>query len=146
MSPYDDEDREKPSWREIDRRRDHSRHVTGEEKSSKERILRSDWAKKQHLKEAEKFFQGKKGTAAYKTAYTALHEKYGTPLFQEAAKNFLEQFGLPDDWGTLLLLLDLPDPKWVIDQRGFKGKLRVLVMDTKNAGVRQEIETILEHL
>ena len=162
MSPYDDEDREKPSWREIDRQRDRSRHVTGEEKSSKERILRSDWAKKQHLKEAEKFFQGKKGTAAYKTAYTALHEKYGTPLFQEAAKNFLEQFGLPDDWGTLLLLLDLPDPKWVIDalaslkslyekrslieQRGFKGKLRVLVMDTKNAGVRQEIETILEHL
>ena len=158
----DDDDREKLSWREVDQLRDHSRHVSGGRKSYQERTLRSDWAKKQHLREAEKFFQGRKGTEAYKVADTALHEKYGTPDFQEAAKNFLQQFGLPDDWGSLLLLLDFHDSKWVkealaalrgmyekrslLEQKGFKGKVKVLVMTTADKGVRLEAEKILEGL
>ena len=158
----DDDDREKLSWREIDRMRDGSRHVSGGSKSYQERTLRSDWAKKQHLKKAEKFFQGRKGTDAYKAADAALHEKYGTPDFQEAAKNFLQQFGLPDEWGSLLLVLDFHDPKWVkealaalkgmyqkrslIEQRGFKGKVKVLVMTTADKEVRLEGEKILEGL
>jgi len=162
MGSYDDDDREKPSWREIDRRRDRSRHYSGEGKSFQERTLRSDWARKQHLREAEKFFQGKKGTEGYKAAYAALHEKYGTPDFQKATENFLQQFGLPDDWGTLLLILDAHDPKWVqealialkemyekrslIEQKGFKGKVKVLAMTTKDKNLRQECEIILEGL
>jgi hypothetical protein len=158
----DDDDREKLSWSEIDRMRDGSRHVSGGAKSYQERTLRSDWAKKQHLKKAEKFFQGRKGTDAYKAADAALHEKYGTPEFQEAAKNFLQQFGLPDEWGSLLLILDFHEPKWVkealaatkgmyakrslIEQKGFKGKVRVLVMTTADKGVRLEGEKILEEL
>jgi hypothetical protein len=162
MSPRNDDEREKLSWRDIDKLRDRSRHVSGERKSFQERTLRSEWAKKQHLREAEKFFQGKKGTAAYKEAHTALHEKYGSPDFQEAAKNFLQQFGLPDEWGSLLLLLDYHEPRVVkealgamkamyekrslIEQRGFKGKVRVLVMTTREKGVRQECEKILAEL
>jgi hypothetical protein len=163
MGRYDDnDDREKLSWREIDKMRDRSRHVSGERKSFQERTLRSDWAKKQHLREAEKFFQGKKGTDAYKAAHTALHEKYGSPDFPEAAKNFLQQFGLPDEWGSLLLILDFHEPKWVkealaamkgmyekrslIEQRGFRGKVKVLAMTTADKGVRLESEKILEEL
>jgi hypothetical protein len=163
MGRYDDnDDREKLSWREIDKMRDRSRHVSGERKSYQERTLRSDWAKKQHLREAEKFFQGRKGTDAYKAADRALHEKYGTPDFQEAAKNFLQQFGLPDEWGSLLLILDFHEPRWVkealaamkgmyekrslIEQRGFKGKVKVLAMTTADKGVRQECEKTLEEL
>jgi len=158
----DDDDREKLSWREIDRMRDGSRHTGGGRKSYQERTLRSDWAKKQHLREAEKFFQGRKGSDSYKAADRALHEKYGTPGFQEAAKNFLQEFGLPDDWGSLLLVLDYPDPKWVkealtalktmcpkrslLEQKGFKGKAKVLVMTTSDKGVRLEAEKILEEL
>ena len=158
----DDDDREKLSWREIDRMRDGSRHVSGGAKSYQERTLRSAWAKKQHLKKAEKFFQGRKGTDAYKAADTALHEKYGTPDFQEAAKNFLQQFGLPDEWGSLLLVLDFHEPKWVkealaalkgmyekrslLEQKGFKGKVKVLVMTTADKGVRLEAEKILDEL
>ena len=163
MGRYDDEDdREKLSWREIDKMRDRSRHVSHEPRSYRERTLRSDWARKQHLREAEKFFQGKKGTAAYKEAHAALHEKYGTPDFQAAAKNFLEQFGLPDEWGSLLLILDSREPKWVkealnamkamyekrslIEQRGFKGKLKVLARPPGDKSVRQECQKILEEL
>ena len=162
MGHYDDDDREKLSWREIDKMRDHSRHISGERKSLRERSLQSDWAKKQHLREAEKFFRGKKGTAAYKAAYTALHEKYGTPGFQEALQNFLQEFGLPDEWGTLLFVLDSQDPKWVkevlttmkgmyekrssIEQRGFKAKVKVLAMSAGDRSVRQECSKILEEL
>lgn len=162
MGRFDDDDREKPSWREIDQRRDRSQHVSGGGKSFKERTLRSDWAKKQHLREAEKFFQGKKGTEAYKAAHAAMHEKYGTPDFQAAMENFLKQFGLPDEWGTLLLILDAQESKWVkealaalrvmyekrslMEQKGFKGKVKVLEMTTKDKTIRQECEIILEGL
>jgi hypothetical protein len=158
MGRYDDEDREKLSWREIDQRRDRSSHVSGG-KSYQERSLKSDWAKKQHLREAEKFFQGKKGTEAYKKAYTALHEKYGTPGFKEAAQKFIQEFGMPDDWGTLLLIMDINEPALVkdaivamkgmvekrspIEQKGFKGKLKILAMTAKDKSVRQEVEKIL---
>jgi len=162
MGRYDDDEREKLSWSEIDKMRDRSRHVSSGPKSMKERSLRSDWAKKQHLREAEKFFQGKKGTAAYKAAHNALHEKYGTPDFQEAAEKFLQEFGLPEDWGTLLLLLDLREPKRLkevlggmkglyekrslIEQRGFKGKVKVLSMTTADRSLRQSCQEILDGL
>ncbi|MGA2954624.1 MAG: hypothetical protein ABSF48_02750 [Thermodesulfobacteriota bacterium] len=161
MGRYDDEDREKLSWREIDQRRDRSSHVSGG-KSYQERSLKSDWAKKQHLREAEKFFQGKKGTEAYKKAYTALHEKYGTPGFKEAAQKFIQEFGMPDDWGTLLLIMDINEPALVkdaivamkgmyekrspIEQKGFKGKLKILAMTAKDKSVRQEVEKILDEI
>jgi len=162
MGPYDDDEREKLSWREIDKRRDRTRHYSNEGKSFKERTLRSDWAKKQHLREAEKFFQGKQGTDTYKAAHAALHEKYGTRDFQEAMEKFLRQFGVPDDWGTLLLILDAHEPKWVqeslmalkrmyekrslIEQKGLKGKIKVLAITTKDKTIRRECEKILEEL
>ncbi|HSR14067.1 MAG TPA: hypothetical protein VLS90_21650, partial [Thermodesulfobacteriota bacterium] len=156
-----DDDREKLSWREIDKMRDHSRHVSGG-KSYKERTLKSDWAKKQHLKEAEKFFQGKKGTQAYKKAYTSLHEKYGTPAFKEALKKFIAEFGMPDDWGTLILIVDSEKAEWAreaisalkamaparspIEQKGFKGKLKILAMTAKDKDLRKEAEKTLEEI
>jgi hypothetical protein len=155
----DDDDREKLSWREIDKMRDHSRHVSGEPKSFRERSLRSDWAKKQHLKEAEKFFLGKKGTDEYKKAYAALHDKYGSPGFEEAAKKFIQEFGPPDDWGTLILILDAKDPavarealaplkglyekRSPIQQKGLKGKLKILAITAKDKNLREEVEKML---
>ena len=158
----DDDDREKLSWREIDKMRDHSRHVSREPKSYRERSLRSEWAKKQHLKEAEKFFLGKKGTEEYKKAYASLHDKYGAPGFEEAAKKFIQEFGPPDDWGTLILLLDAKDPALVqavlpplkeiygkrspIEQKGLKGKLKILVITAKEKALRDEAEKMLQDL
>lgn len=162
MGKYDDDDREKLSWREIDQMRDRSRHVSRGPKSYQERTLRSDWAKKQHLREAEKLFLGKKGTEEYKKAYAALHDKYGTPGFEEAVKKFIRRFGLPDDWGTLLLLLDSRDSSRVkealsamrgmyekrslIEQKGFRGKLKILAMTTRDKDLRREAEKMLEDL
>jgi hypothetical protein len=162
MGRRDDDDREKLSWREIDNQRNRSRHVSSDSKSYRERSLKTDWARKQHLREADKFFLGKKGTDAYKAAYAGLHEKYGTPQFAEALKTFLQEFGLPDDWGTLLLILDTPNPEWIkpalasmkemyprrglIEQKGFKGKLKALASTSKDRSLQQECEKILEEI
>ncbi len=162
MSPRDDDERERPSWRDIDRKRDHSRHVSGEPRSYQERTLRSDWAKKQHLREAEKFFQGKKGTEKYKKAEAALHDKYGTAEFARAAEEFLAEFGLPDSWGTLLLVLDLEDAKWIrealavmkemypkrslMEQRALKGKIKGMAVSSRNRDIRAACAEVLEAL
>ncbi len=158
----DDEEREKLSWREIDKLRDRSRHVSREPKSYRERTLKSEWARKQHLREAEKLFQGIKGTEAYQKAYNLLHEKYGSPEFPKTLKNFLEQFGLPDDWGSLLLVLDYAEQTWVkealralknmypsrslLEQKGFKGKLKVLATTSPDKQIRAECHKILEEI
>jgi len=77
-------------------------------------------------------------------------------------ESFLRQFGLPDDWGTLLLILDAQEPKRLqealkvlkglyekrspLEQRGFKGRVNVLATTTKEKNIRQECEKILEEL
>ena len=162
MGRRDDDDREKLSWREIDNLRNRSRHVSRDGQSYRERTLKTDWARKQHLREAEKFFQGKKGSEEYKKAHAALHEKYGTAEFHEALAQFVRDFGIPDDWGTLLLILDMTNSEWIkkalsvmkelvpkkglLEQRGFKGKVKVIASTTKDRELREECNRILEDL
>ena len=162
MGRRDDDEREKLSWREIDNLRNRSRHVSSDGKSYRERTLKTDWARKQHLREAEKFFQGKKGSEDYKKAHAALHEKYGTAGFHEALSQFIQEFGIPDDWGTLLLILDTTTSEWIkqalaimkemvpkkglLEQRGFKGKVKVIASTTKDRGLQEECKRILEKL
>ncbi len=162
MGRRDDDDREKLSWREIDNLRNRSRHVDRDSQSYRERTLKTDWARKQHLREAEKFFQGKKGSEGYKKARAVLDEKYGTPEFPEALSLFIQEFGIPDDWGTLLLILDTTNPEWIkqaltvmkelvpkkglLEQKGFKGKVKVIASTTKDRRLREECEKILETL
>jgi len=162
MGRREDDDREKLSWREIDNLRNRSRHVSRDSGSYRERTLKTDWARKQHLREAEKFFQGKKGSEAYKKARAALDEKYGTSEFPGALSLFIQEFGIPDDWGLLLLILDTANPDWIrralavmkemapkrslLEQKGFKGKVKVIASAAKDRSLREECEKILETL
>jgi hypothetical protein len=162
MGRRDDDDREKLSWREIDSLRNRSRHVDRDTGGFRERTLKTDWARKQHLREAEKSFQGKKGSEAYKKARGALDEKYGTSEFPGALSLFIQEFGMPDDWGLLLLILDTENADWVkqalavmkdmapkkslLERKGFKGKVRVIASSTKDRVLREECEKILDTL
>ena len=159
----DDDERERPSWREIDRMRDRSRHVSrGEQRPSKERSLRSTWAKKQHLKEADKVFQGVKGTKEHKAAVDAIHRAYGSGKFSSAVRRYLEAYGLPAEWGTLLLLLDYKDdevlaeaieklrdlaPKRTpVEKQGLKNKLEILTFTAKSSRITSVAEAALREL
>jgi hypothetical protein len=159
----DDEDRERPSWREIDRMRDRSSHVSrGERRPAKERSLGTGWAKKQHLKEAEKVFQGVRGTKEYKAAVDAIHRAYGSAKFASAVKRLLETYGVPAEWGTLLLLLDYKDDEILaevieklkglapkrssVEQQGLKNKLEILTFTAKSRRITSVAEAALKEL
>ena len=56
MADFDDRE-DKPSWSEIDKRKDRSQHVSrGKPEFSRKPSVKQEWAKKQYLKEIEKLF------------------------------------------------------------------------------------------
>ena len=161
MVPYDDE---RPSWREIDRLRDRSPH-TKRRKSSEselEKALRSKWLKERYLKEVEKLFSGKKASAEHDKALKAIHKAYGTNRFNRTVKKYVEEYGLPEDWGTLILLLDHKDPqivcqalealkalypeKGLVEKQGFLSKARVLAMTARKEEVREAAQLVLDEI
>ena len=158
----DSDEKEKPSWREIDRRRDRSRHVSRDERSSKEKSLRSTWAKEQYLKKVDKFFQGKKGGKEHKAALNAIHNNYGTNKFASSVKKYLEEYGIPEDWSTLMLLLDFKDDEVLLEvievmkalaperspmeRHGFRDKLEILSLTASSSQVITLAESVLKEL
>jgi hypothetical protein len=159
---HDEDERERISWREIDRRRDRSPHAPKEKPQDRERSLQSEWRKKQYRKEVEKLFMGKKGTKKHQKALSDIDRYHGTDQFETAVKAYLDQYGLPDDWSTLSLLLDYSDPEKVLEvltamrnlyetrtpmeKQGFKAKLDILAMTTNNSDLRDFSEEMLKTL
>ncbi len=161
---YDDEYYERrPSWREIDRRRDRSPHTRLREKHERQglekTLARSSWLKEKYLREVEKLFSGKKGTPEHEKALKKLQNAYGTRRFTKVARDYVREYGLPEDWSTLLLLLEVSDENLIcetleslrrlaperspIERQGFLAKVRSLLLVTESARVRACAEKIL---
>ena len=159
MAPRnDDDERERPSWREIDARRDRqsSRPAPKERRLPKKQ---AEMVRKRALMQAEALFKGKRGRPEYQAALKELETAHGTKKFVAIAKKFLQEYGLPEEWGALNLLLDFPEPavitevlnamaaqagsRSLVEQQGFKGKLQILALTSPDAGVRREAEEIM---
>ncbi len=155
----DDDERDRPSWREIDKRRDGSRH---REPARKQRLpkTQAELVRKQALAQAEALFKGKRGRPEYQTALRELEACHGTRKFPACAKKFLEEYGLPEEWGALNRLLDCPEPEIMTDvldamarllagrsrveQQGFKGRLKILALTSPHEELRRRAEEILQ--
>ena len=163
MVRYQDEDeREKISWREIDRRKDRSPYAPKETPKEHARSRRSEWVMNKYRKEADKLFMGKKGTKKHQKALADIDRLHGTDQFETAVKTYLDQYGLPEDWSALSLLLDYSDPETVseaiqamkplyglrslMEQQGFKARLDILAMTTRNSDLREIAEETLKTL
>ena len=165
MARYHDEDeREKISWREVDRKRDRSPYAPKEthEHEQRPKSHRSEWMKKQYRKEADKLFMGKKGTKKHQKALSDIDRFQGTDQFDATVKAYLDEYGLPGDWSTLSLLLDYSDPGKVaqvlaamgalyrtrmpVEQQGFKAKVDILAMTASDSDLRDAAEEILRTL
>jgi hypothetical protein len=163
MSRYHDEDeRDQISWREIDRRRERSPYAPKETPVPREKSHRSEWMKKQYRKEADKLFMGKKGTKKHQKALSDIDRHHGTDQFETTVKTYLDQYGLPEDWSTLSLLLDYPDAEKVfqalaamknlyetrtpVEKQGFKAKVDILAMTSTNSDLRDLAEEMLKTL
>ena len=151
----DDDFREKPSWRDRDRKRDRSRHVHYDELSMGSSPA---WVRKEILKKAEKLFKG--GSAKVdpqkEKAKREIHQYFGSEKFSPSVKRYLSQYGLPEDWGTLMLLLDYKDgsvaeeaigvlrklyeSQGLEEKQGFRSKLNIIAMTTKDDQLRMIAE------
>jgi hypothetical protein len=158
MAPKDDDERERPSWREIDQRRDRA----GGQRPTRQPKVPKQQAEKlrlQALAQAEALFKGKRARPEYQTALRKLEERQGTKQFATYVKKFLEEYGLPEEWGALTRLLDYPEPTVLqevlqamaaqagarsrVEQQGFKGRLQVLVLTSPFPEVRRCADEIL---
>ena len=117
MPKREDMDRhDRPSWREMDKRRDRSRHrseeTEREPRSERERAISKN-AKEAYLKKLDqKLFGGKKrGTGE---AETAVREARGTRGFSDACDAYIEKEGFPASGELLLLFLDHEKPEIVL--------------------------------
>jgi hypothetical protein len=161
MSPKkEDDERERPSWREIDQRRDGSRHRgPAAPRVSK---VQAELIRKQALAQAEALFRGKRRRPEYQTALKQLEASHGGKKFPVLAKKFLEEYGLPEEWGALTRFLDYPEAAVVaealramagqletrsrVEKQGFRGRLQVLALTSPHEAVRREAEEILAGL
>lgn len=158
-----DEERERLSWREIDRRRDGSRHARQEPKPTGRRQLQQqEKVRRQALQQAEALFAGKQQRPNYKKALAALEAKRATAEFQSAAAKFLAEFDLPEDWRGLMLFLDYADPAVVVaalgrlktlapnvgmvEIQGLKGKLRTLSLISRSDEIKTQAAALLQDL
>jgi hypothetical protein len=160
MAPKDDDDRERLSWREIDQRRD--RQQPGAPKKQRVPKKEAEKVRQQALAQAEALFKGKRGRPEYRAALKELEALHGTKKFAEYAKKFLQEYGLPEEWGALTRLLDYQDGTVVaevlgamagqlesrsrVEQQGFKGRLQVLALTSPYGEARRRAEEILESL
>lgn len=160
-SDYDDRD-DRPSWRDIDKRKDRSKHVSEDRPDLAPKSPRKDWAQKMYLKEIENLFKGKKGSKDHGIALEEIHQKAGTKKLNSAVKKYIKEYGLPDDWSTLFLLLDYKDIKVVKKavailkdmskeeplniKEGLKSKLNIIAMTTPDDELKEVAEEALEDL
>jgi hypothetical protein len=155
-----DDDRERPSWREIDQRRDGTRRR--EKVQPRVPKTQAELIRKQALAQAEALFKGKRGQPEYQAALKRLEAGHGSKKFPALAKKFLEEYGLPEEWGALTRFLDYPDAAVVVDvlqamaaqvaqrsrveKQGFKGRLQVIILTDPHPEVRHRAEEILGDL
>lgn len=160
MGDYDDDER--PSWREIDKRRDRSSHVGGQKKEKRESPLQDRWNTGRQKEALDRLFLGQKGTPEYDKLHNNIHKTYGTNRFLGAIQRFMEKFGPPDDVSTLLLLLDSKEVSVMFlamdklrdiyptvtprEQEDTRRKLSILAVTTKSGEIKERITEIVDEL
>ena len=130
-------------------------------KSRLERALEDPKLKKQYLKEVEKLFQGPKGRPEHDKDLQDLHRAYGTASFEKKLKAYIKTYGLPDEWGILLLLLDprlepdivcqairalcgMSKKRSPQERKGLKSKLKILSLTSKSPMICEAAESALK--
>jgi hypothetical protein len=155
------EERDRPSWREIDRLRDRSGHGRQEPKPPASQ-KQQEKIRQEALKQAEALFAGKQQRPEYKKALAKLEDQRATPQFSATAETFFHEYGLPEEWRGLMLFLDYPDSTVVAEAlqrlqqlapsqsmtelQGLKGKLRTLSLTSRFFEVKEQAAAMLEEV
>jgi hypothetical protein len=146
---HDSDERPKLSWREIDQRRDRSRHASSEERKPRGAAaqVRAKDATQRYLKELDDsvFGQaaGKPGSTEGRLAQ-AIRDAQGTPGLAEACRAYLEELGVPKATALLAAFLDSRERELVLAaleslaERAEQGGLEL------SAGLRAELRMLAD--
>ena len=132
-------------------------------KSNIEKALKNPRIKNQYMKEMERVFQGPKGSPDHDRDLQKLHNAYGSARFPKEARKYVREYGLPDDWGALLLLLDLKNTNELVlevmeklvkisgkrsnmEKKGLRSKLRTLSITTRDMVIADTAEALAEEI
>jgi len=160
MGDYDDDER--PSWREIDKRRDRSSHVKKDEKQQRDAGPANRWNTARHKQALEKLFMGEKGTLEHEKLYNKIHKSYGSSTFLPTVQKYVEMYGAPDDASTLILLLDTKDVPIMMltmeklrevhkgasprEKEDIRRKLSILALTDRSGDVKEKASEMVEEL
>ncbi len=157
---YDDDER--PSWREIDKKRDRSSHVRQErtEKGAKPGVDR--WNVGRQKKALDQLFKGDKGTIEHEKLYSRIHKSYGTEKFLPTVQRYIEKYGPPDDASTLFLVIDTKEKDLVLlameklraiyrevsnrEKEDIRRKLSIIAMTERAVDIKERAGEVLEEL
>jgi len=143
MGDYDDE---RPSWRDLDRRKDRSRHYGRQEKTQekgqKKEGPKDRWQEGRVKEALDRLFMGKKGTVEHDKLYRKVHDSYGSQGFLVNVKKYIENYGLPDDASTLILILDTKEQDIIIQTLGKIKKVYAALSDRQKEDVKRKLSII----
>ncbi len=160
MSDYDD----RPNWREIDRKKDKSRHYGRSEEKDKswQRPDANRWETGRRKEALDRLFKGEKGTLEHDKFLNKIHNSYGKGSFTSHIKAYVEKYGLPDDISTLMLILDSDSVEYILSamdkikeifeqltsrqKDDVKRKLSIIKMTHNSSRGKERTEEILEGL
>ena len=112
MSSRDDQ-REKPSWREIDKKRDRPGHSP--RRKDDDMPYLKDAKKDMYLKQVDKFFGAEKLSQKERAGLKEMEKALGTPKFDAVVKKYVDKFGIPEDWNGLMMMLEYSDSEVVVE-------------------------------
>lgn len=163
MSDEYDRD-ERPSWRDIDKKRDRSSHVR-QEKDERKGGARpgADRYEQGRYKEAlDKLFKGKKGTLEHEKLYNKIHKSYGSSTFLPTVQKYIAAYGPPTDISTLILILDTKDQNIMLaaidaikelagkasprEKEDVRRKLSIIAMTDRSADVKERAREVADEL
>jgi hypothetical protein len=155
------DDDERPSWREIDKKRDRSSHARQEKKEKREGP-KDRWNIARHKEALDRLFMGDKGTIEHEKLYNKIHKAYGSLSFLPTVQKYVEKYGPPDDMSTLLLLLDAKDKEIMLlaieklgiiyqgvsprEKEDIRRKLSILSLTDRSADIKEKASEILEQI
>jgi hypothetical protein len=163
MASYTDYDNdEKPSWRDIDKKRDKGSYSSSDEKKKTSKPGANRWNTGRHKQALSMLFKGDKGTIEHTKMFTKVHKSYGTPSFLSTIQSYIEKFGPPDDMSTLLLLLDSKDGSIMTlameklqqiyddlttrEKEDIRRKISIVALTDRSVDLRESASGILDDL
>ena len=144
MHYYDDDERERPSWSDIDKRKNRSKHVTGDERERTERPKKTSYAHKQYKKKLEEFFSvGKEKEDKKKNEeLRKIMDIKNRAAYMKAANEYVEKNGMPKHLDFLLTMLDHKSTERVLESIKIIEELYKDETDTRKDIIKQKIHIL----